>query len=232
MDLDFEEEDLAPPAAAAVGLSQGRAPAHPNGHVPNGVHHRQTLFAPTQVPPAAKPDNPVSVTQINAAIQSIQNGQSSTPPQQSPRQAANATPSRPRVRSPMELMMAGQAVPKPSPAPTPQPKPTLRPLPPAPAPASPDDIWAPAAPLSDAEKAQLDQESLAAPTAAKAGVQGALNAYLSETKIALDSLRTSLETLRGETQRLDARRRETREKIGERIDAIQDRLEELKPERG
>lgn len=102
-------------------------------------------------------------------------------------------------------------------------------LPPAPAPQG--DLWDPATALDEDEAARLDRVAFE-PVRGPDHVAPAIDAFLNDAREKLDSLRATMKTLRAETEKLDAQRREMREKISGRIEELQDKLDRARSERG
>ncbi|MGV6820376.1 MAG: AAA family ATPase [Parvularcula sp.] len=102
-------------------------------------------------------------------------------------------------------------------------------LPPAPSPQG--DLWDPATALDEEEAARLDRVAFE-PVRGPDHVAPAIDAFLNEAREKLDSLRATMKTLRVETEKLDAQRREMREKISGRIEELQDKLDRARSERG
>ena len=179
---------------------------------------------------------PISVGEINAAIRSIQEGETpergrAAPRPQAPEAAQTSPPaSRPegadtgqgtpeprpprrRFRSPQELMMAkARSASAPSAAEPPGP---------APEPDREDTrVSAPEQPSPDAGDTQ------AGPPVDRA----ALGAFLAEVGPALEDLRATLAALRERTDALDAARRARRERLAAGADAAAERLAKLRGE--
>ncbi|MEM9421973.1 MAG: hypothetical protein AAF986_05670, partial [Pseudomonadota bacterium] len=160
---------------------------------------------------------PISVKQLNAAIESIQ---PTTP----------LEPAKPRLvkrpaKSPHELIMGTPLGAK---------KPE--------APANnvgqsdvPEDVWDPVLPMNLEEEERLDAVSFPqnddiAGELTKSQTKQEVTTFLANTIGTLDTLRGSLKTLREETEKLEKRREATRQKISVRIDALKKKLEEARNE--
>ncbi len=191
--------------------------------------------------PAPKP-YPISVNQLNAAIEQLQPANLSDAPKadtQKPAAPKPALKSSPKpalvkrpAKSPHELIM-GKA-----------PLKRVDPSSPAPVVAAaenkadttdeikeiPADIWDPVSLMDEAEAERLDAVSfpqnddigaLLKATPAKAEVA----MFLTDTLGTLNTLRETLKALREETEKMQVRREETREKLSVRIDTLREKLE-------
>lgn len=243
--VDAGDVDAAEPGE--VQITEAAAPAASRTRLPNSVEPAtinaaiEKLNAPT-APEKAAPERPAAMAPAPVATAPV-NGPAA--PATVP--AAPVAPARPPL-SPQEWMFAQKRVASvatnaaaapivPAPvavAPAPAAAVVAAPAVPtpiatiaaAPVPDVVGDVWDPATPMDEAEAARLDDVTLPTHTdGAMAGPRAELEDFLRDTGIALDRLRANLKTLRTEVDRLDARRRTTREKIGARIESLRPQLD-------
>ena len=95
---------------------------------------------------------------------------------------------------------------------------------------TPEDVWEPAAAMTEEEAAEIDAaDETIDDEAAKARAE-AVRTFVDDVRNQIGGLRVTIESLRSEAERLDARRKAAREMISERIRTIETKLNDIRGE--
>ena len=145
----------------------------------------------------------VTVKDLNAAIEMLS--------QPGARPGQPATP--PRPRSPQEMIS--------------EPSPLMQEAGKEDQP-MPEDVWEPAAAMTEEEADNIDAADEAIDDAAAAARAEKVRVFVDDVRSQIGSLRVTIESLRSEAERLDARRNAAREMISERIRTIETKLNDIR----
>ncbi len=214
VDIDAMTEEEETQTVAAVKDDEPQDEARRINSAPATAPSTSSVTASAEAtqPVAPARGYPISVTELNAAIERLQ--QPAAP-------VASPPPSPPakkrRPLSPQALMERSARKRAPEP-----------PVRPAEIDAA---VWDDATEMDEQEADRLDAETFTVPSLGEDPLRAGLASYLTETKATIERLRASIEKIRSETDTLAARRQSQREMIRDRLDGIQSQLDLLKSER-